>query len=399
MFSSQSQCVGGGSALAVSPVAVSPVAEAAVAEPVSPVVVNPVAEAAVAELPQAVNIGTCPRDNAADKHRMLNRNTSCVSTEIDLSEEGCEPDFVEPVPVPEVQMIAQDPYGSGSRHDFRNVPLHNRPAGSSSDAIELSSNMGLDSDASDEDACRRLSSVAAVTGSSALPPPLGLPLCQLCNSMIESKAIRIYSLGVGIVMHLNCACQYWQGLGKDIPAFDWRTYSEAVLDAMHPTRGSTQVTDASGDQCDAEEAADEAAHEGCQPEMLRSADEAAYEGCQPEMSLLPARASGSKRRKLYAAVAEERGLAPDIVEGVVEAVMRRTCDNVKMYGLCELGGPVKLTLKIEEYGDDVFPAAGTWIIEEETNEDACAEPVLPTASPIVIHGSLEGLEGPSTLTS
>ena len=67
---------------------------------------------------------------------------------------------------------------------------------------------------------------------------------------------------------------------------------------------------------------------------------------------------------LCAAVAEERGLAPTLVEDVVKAVMRVTCDNVKNDGWCKLGGGLKLTLKLEQHRDDAIAATGTWNLRE-----------------------------------
>ena len=149
------------------------------------------------------------------------------------------------------------------------------------------------------------------------------------------------------------------------------------------------------------------------------------EGCQPEddgESGDRASGAGAKRRRgmtaagLCAAVAEERGLSYRIVETVIDSVMSMTSDNVRKYGSCELGGSIKLTLKIESYGDDAIPASGTWILregdvqgegadeekeeegEEEKEEDGDAPagggggdadgPVLPTTSPILILDSL-----------
>ena len=150
------------------------------------------------------------------------------------------------------------------------------------------------------------------------------------------------------------------------------------------------------------------------------------EGCQPEdddgESGDRASGAGAKRRRgmtaagLCAAVAEERGLSYTIVETVIDSVMSMTSDNVRKYGSCELGGSIKLTLKIESYGDDALPASGTWILregdaqgegadeekeqegerEKEEAGDAPAGggggdadgPVLPTTSPILILDSL-----------
>ena len=63
--------------------------------------------------------------------------------------------------------------------------------------------------------------------------------CDYCNHMIESKPYRIYSLGNGIGMHLNCAYYYWDSynIGDiNIPVFDIPVYSEVVLASMHPDR-------------------------------------------------------------------------------------------------------------------------------------------------------------------
>ena len=81
------------------------------------------------------------------------------------------------------------------------------------------------------------------------------------------------------------------------------------------------------------------------------------------------------KRNLYVAVAEERGLPYDTVEGVIESAIRMTCDDVRQYGSCVLGGSedgsTRLAMKIESYGDEVIAASGTWTLREEdpTDED------------------------------
>ena len=63
--------------------------------------------------------------------------------------------------------------------------------------------------------------------------------CDYCNHMIEGKPYRIYSLGSGIGMHLNCVYYYWDSYSigdVNIPVFDIPVYSEVVLASMHPDR-------------------------------------------------------------------------------------------------------------------------------------------------------------------
>ena len=60
--------------------------------------------------------------------------------------------------------------------------------------------------------------------------------CDYCNNMIEGKPYRIYSLGSGICMHLNCAYYYWDLYNDRIPVFDIPVYSEVVLASMHLDR-------------------------------------------------------------------------------------------------------------------------------------------------------------------
>ena len=62
--------------------------------------------------------------------------------------------------------------------------------------------------------------------------------------------------------------------------------------------------------------------------------------------------------------------------------MRVTCDNVKNDGWCKLGGGLKLTLKLEQHGDDAIAASGTLNLREDEQLFAQDEGPAVVDSPV-----------------